>query len=111
ANLCQRLERAMTYMTAFEALERPAMLVDGEGVIVKMSGGLAALAPECAETDTASALLGVEIAPQAEPATHEVTLSGHRFRATVSPLGNDRWLVEIDRPGRVVSARLLTGIG
>lgn len=111
ANLCLRLERAMTYMAGFEALERPVMLVDGQGVIVKMSRGLAALAPECAETDTASALLGLDVMPGEEPAAYAVALSGQRHRATFTPLGNDRWLVEIDRPGRVVSARVLAEIG
>lgn len=111
ANLCLRLERAMTYMAAFETLERPAMLVDGQGVIVKMSRGLTALAPECAETDTASALLGVTVVPQDEPVAYAVALSGQRHRATLSPVGNERWLIEIDRPGRVVSARVLAEIG
>lgn len=111
ANLCLRLERAMTYMAGFEALERPVMLVDGEGVIVKMSRGLAALAPECAETDTASALLGLDVIPGEEPTAYAVFLAGHRHRATFTPLGGDRWLVEIDRPGRVVSARVLAEIG
>ena len=111
ANLCSRLERAMTYGTAFETLERAAMLIDGQGVIVKMSRGLTALAPECAETDTAAALLGIAITPQDEPVAYAVTLSGQRYRATLSPLGADRWLVEIERPGRVVSARVLAEIG
>jgi methyl-accepting chemotaxis protein len=111
ANLCQRLERAMTYMAAFETLDRPAMLVDGTGVIVKMSKGLAALAPECAETDTAAALLGIEIAPQDDIATHAVTLADHRYLATLSPLGHDRWLIELARPGRVVPAHVLLDLG
>lgn len=111
ANLCLRIERAMTYVAAFEALERPAMLVDGQGTIVKMSRGLTALAPECAETDTASALLGVAVEPQDESAAYAVTLSGQRHRAMLTPLGNDRWLVEIERPGRVVSAQVLAEIG
>lgn len=108
ANLCQRLERAMTYMAAFETLDRPAMLVDGQGVIVKMTRGIATLAPECAETDTAAALLGVGIVLENEATSCDLTLGDHRYRATVSPLGHDRWLVELDRPGRVVSARVLS---
>lgn len=111
ANLCQRLERAMTYMTAFETLDRPAMLVDGQGVIVKMSKGLAALAPECAETDTASALLGIEAEFAEEACEHALTLGDHRYRARVSPLGHDRWLMELERPGRVVCARVLSDLG
>ena len=110
-NLCQRLERAMTFMAAFETLDRPTMLVDGQGIIVKMSRGLTALAPECAETDTAAALLGTEIVPGADVTTYEVTLSDYRYRATLTPLGHDRWLVELERPGKIVSSRVLTEIG
>ncbi|WP_417583769.1 methyl-accepting chemotaxis protein [Pelagibacterium sp.] len=111
ANLCLRLERAMTYCTAFETLARPAMLVDGQGSIVKMSAGLTALAPECAETDTAAALLGVAVALDVNRQSHAVALSGQRHMAMVSPLAPDRWLIEFDRPGRVVPAHILDEIG
>ncbi|WP_276509768.1 methyl-accepting chemotaxis protein [Pelagibacterium halotolerans] len=111
ANLCLRLERAMTYCTAFETLARPAMLVDGQGIIVKMSAGLTALAPECAETDTAVALLGIAVELEETPTSHAVALSGQRHIATASPLAPDRWLIELDRPGRVVPATVLDEIG
>ena len=111
ANMCLRLESGMTYCTAFETLARPAMLVDGQGVIVKMSAGLTALAPECAETDTAAALLGIVFALGDEPADYAIALSGQRHMATVSALAPDRWLIEIDRPGRVVPAQVLDEIG
>ncbi len=111
ANLCLRLERAMTYCTAFETLARPAMLVDGQGIIVKMSAGLTALAPECAETDTAAALLGIRIEPGDDRASYAVALSGQRHVARVTPLVPDRWLIELDRPGRVVPAHVLDEIG
>src|SRR5690554_6702818 len=50
ANLCARIERALVYMTGFEQLSRPALIVDKAGTIIKMSAGLTILAPECAET-------------------------------------------------------------
>jgi methyl-accepting chemotaxis protein len=111
ANLCLRLERAMTFCTAFETLARPAMLVDGQGIIVKMSAGLTAQAPECAETDTAAALLGIAVGLGEAQESHAVALSGQRHIATVTPLAADRWLIELDRPGRVVPAHVLDDIG
>ena len=110
ANLCSRIERAMIYMAALEALDRPVMLVDGDGVIVKMSRGLTALAPECAETDTAAALLGIAIEPGEETLSYAVNLAGLRYRAVLTPIGTDRWLVELERPGRPVSAHVLSDI-
>lgn len=111
ANLCVRLERAMTYCAAFETLARPVMLVDGQGTIVKMSAGLTALAPECAETDTAAALLGITIGLGEASESHAVTLSGQRHIATASQLAPDRWLIEFNRPGRVVPAPVLEELG
>lgn len=111
ANLCLRLERAMTYCTAFETLARPAMLVDGHGIIVKMSAGLSALAPECAETDTAAALLGIAVELGDDPARYAISLSGQRHVAIVRPIAPDRWLIELDRPGRVVPGQVLDEIG
>lgn len=102
AGLCQRLERALVYMTGFEQLMRPVLLVDAQGVIVKMSAGLAALAPECAETDTAEALLGAPM-PLGEGRTAmPVRFAGARWRASAIPLSPERWLIELDRPGVVI---------
>lgn len=111
ANLCQRLERAMVYTAAIETLSRPVMLVDGEGIIVKMSAGLTALAPECAETDTAAALLGVTVPLDGDTATLAIRLSGQRWHATATPIATDRWLIELSRPGVAVAATTLAALG
>ncbi len=111
ANLCQRLERAMTFMAALESLERPVMMVDGEGVIVKMSAGLTALAPECAETDTAAALLGRPVDLEPRVGVFTVQMSGQRWRVHVRPVAADRWLLEFDRPGLSVSASTVSALG
>ena len=111
ANLCQRLERSLAYAGAFERLERPAMLVDGDGVIVKMSAGLTALAPECAETDTASALLGLTVALGPEPSALATRLSGQRWHARTAPISADRWLIELSRPGLAVPRDVIVDVG
>lgn len=114
ANLCTRLGRTMSFVTAFEALERPALLVDGAGDIVKMSAGLTRLAPECAETDTAVALLGVDVIGArglaAGEARQAIVLGDQRHQAVVSVAGADRWLIELVRPGATVPERVLSGI-
>lgn len=112
ANLCARLGRAMSFVTAFEALERPALLVDGAGGIVKMSAGLTRLAPECAQTDTAVALLGVDVIGAGRSAGERstVVLGDQRHQPVVSAVGEDRWLIELVRPGVTVPERVLNGI-
>lgn len=109
ANLCQRLERALHFMAGFEQLDHPALLVDGGGRIVKMTSGLAALAPECAERDTAEALLGVALPAQGEPAP-TVVLNGRELVVRVTPLAADRALVDLSRPGLVVPRAAIGGL-
>lgn len=111
ANLCQRLERALVYMGAFEQVMRPVLVVDAQGTIVKMSAGLAALAPECAETDTAEALLGVPMPLADSRSTLGVRFAGAGWRASATPLSPDRWLIELDRPGVVIGEEALHAFG
>ena len=99
ANLCARIERALVYMAGFEQLSRPALIVDGAGTILKMTAGLTAIAPECAQTDTAAALLGIDIDLDAQERSAPVRLGGSGWHARWVALGPDRVLIELEKRG------------
>src|SRR5690606_32439661 len=102
ANLCARLERARLYQSAFEQAGQPLLIAEKDGTIVKMSAGIAARAPECAETETVAALLGGDVARQASPTSARVRFAGYDWQAQSVPLGSERWLIALERPGVVV---------
>jgi methyl-accepting chemotaxis protein len=103
ANLCARLERARLYQSAFEQISMPAMIAEQDGTIVKMSAGIATRAPECAQMETVAALLGSDVARLVTPMASEVRFAGHDWQAMSVPLGGDRWLIGLERPGVVVT--------
>lgn len=102
ANLCARLERAHIFQTAFEQAGQPAIIAQKDGTIVKMSAGVAARAPECAEMQSVAALLGGEVPRLDGPASATVRFAGHDWRAVSVPLGGERWLIGLERPGVVI---------
>lgn len=103
ASLCARLERARLYQTAFEQSDQPALIAEQDGTIVKMSAGVAIRAPECAETDTVTALLGANVARLDETTRARVRFAGYDWRSVSVPLGSERWLIALERPGVVVA--------
>lgn len=102
ANLCARLERAHLYQTAFEQSGQPAIIAQKDGTILKMSAGVAARAPECAETQSVAALLGGEVPRLDNPASATVRFGGYDWKAVSTPLGGERWLIGLERPGVVI---------
>nr|WP_304622657.1 methyl-accepting chemotaxis protein [Pelagibacterium xiamenense] len=100
ANLCARLERALTYKAGFEALERFALIADAEGKVVKATAGLALAAGSVTD---ARVLLGAGQVFGDAPSETEVRLCDRVYRARTVPLAGARWLVEFDRPGAVMA--------
>ncbi len=103
ANLCARLERARLFQSAFEQADQPLIIAEKNGTIIKMSAGVAVRAPECAETESVSALLGTEVPRLGEKATIAVHFAGHQWQARSLPLGQERWLIGLERPGVVLA--------
>lgn len=102
ANLCIRLERARQFQAAFEISGQPMLVADESGTIVKMSAGVAARAPECAQTETIAALFGSDVPRLEKPMKGRVRFAGYDWQAISTPLGSGRWLVALERPGVVM---------
>ncbi|WP_196260720.1 methyl-accepting chemotaxis protein [Pelagibacterium limicola] len=105
ANLCGRLERARLYQAAFEQIGQPVLIAAADGKIVKMSSGIAVRAPECAETETVEALWGTDVPRLEKPGSVRIRFAGYDWQAISIPLGQDRWLIGLERPGVVVAER------
>ncbi|GGA35675.1 methyl-accepting chemotaxis protein [Pelagibacterium lentulum] len=103
ANLCQRLERALTYKAAFEHAQAPLLITDAQGAITAKSLGFTKLSGEGSDTSMLSS--SFDRAPNLERSLWhgQVRFAGRLWHVTSMPLTGERWLIGLSREGMVIA--------
>lgn len=104
SRLGNRLERAHHFKMGIGVLHQPAMLVNQEGVILGVSAGMIALAPQTAEGANLDALFGAGYLAAGGGAPEEamVMLAGRRYRVLKLPVGSARYMLELQAAGSYI---------